>query len=91
MVAGKRAILLAERLHPKMKVLVDYDNLPLDVADKGLVYLADRILGRVSSIAGPKQAVDFRLYGGWDRNNRMTRIGQDLSVEILASKSTTRP
>jgi uncharacterized LabA/DUF88 family protein len=68
-----------------MKVLVDYENLPLDAAGKGLVCLADRILGKVSSIADPKRAMDFRLYGGWDRNNRMTRTGQDLSVEIQSA------
>lgn len=65
-----------------MKVLVDYDNLPLDAAGKGLLYLADRILARVSPIADPLQAIDCRLYGGWDRNNKMTKTGQDLSVEI---------
>jgi uncharacterized LabA/DUF88 family protein len=68
-----------------MKVLVDYDNLPLDASSKGLIYLADRILTRISSVADPKQAIDFRLYGGWDRNNQMTRTGQDLSVEIRSA------
>lgn len=69
----------------KMKVLVDYDNLSREASGKGLVYLADRILGRILPIAGPKPAVSFRLYGGWDRNNRMTKVGQELSVEIQSA------
>jgi hypothetical protein len=65
-----------------MKVLVDYDNLPHEASHQGLVYLADRILARVSQAAEPSQAMNFRLYGGWDRNNKMTKLGQDLSVQM---------
>lgn len=72
-------------IHRNMKVLVDYDNLPHDASNKGLIYLADRILSRVSTIADPHPAINFRLYGGWDRNNRMTRTGQNLSIEIQSA------
>jgi hypothetical protein len=68
-----------------MKVLVDYDNLPIEATRKGLVYLADRILTSVSPAVDARQAMDFRLYGGWDRNNRMTKTGQDLSVEMQSN------
>jgi hypothetical protein len=68
-----------------MKLLVDYDNLSPAVSGKGLVYLADLVLTRVSSVSDPKQTIDFRLYGGWDRNNRMTKRGQDLSVEMQSA------
>ncbi|MGA3334756.1 MAG: hypothetical protein ABSC62_11410 [Terracidiphilus sp.] len=65
-----------------MKVLVDYHNVPTATSHQGLAYLADRILTKVSSVAEPTGTLDLRLYGGWDSKNRMTRQGQDLSVEM---------
>lgn len=65
-----------------MKILVDYDNVPYPTSRPGLVYLADRILTRVSSATNTIGAIDFRLYGGWDRNSKLTKQGQDLSTEM---------
>ena len=65
-----------------MKVLVDYYNVPRAASHQGLAYLAERIQAKVSPVAGVGGTLDFRLYGGWDSRNRMTREGQDLSVEM---------
>jgi hypothetical protein len=65
-----------------MKVLVDYYNVPPAASHQGLAYLAERILSKVSPMMGSSGALDFRLYGGWDSKNRMTRDGQDLAVEM---------
>src|SRR5580700_9384399 len=68
-----------------MKILVDYDNVPIATSRQGLVYLADRILTRVAAAIDSIQGIEMRLYGGWDRNNKLTRRGQDLSAEIRSS------
>jgi uncharacterized LabA/DUF88 family protein len=65
-----------------MKILVDYHNVPSATARQGLVYLADRVLTKLKSVIASPGTLSFRLYGGWDRNNRMTRQGQDLSIEL---------
>lgn len=65
-----------------MKVLVDYYNVPTAASHQGLAYLAERILSKVSPMMGSAGTLDFRLYGGWDCRNRMTREGQDLAVEM---------
>jgi hypothetical protein len=65
-----------------MKVLVDYYNVPTVASHQGLAYLAERILAKASQVVGSPGTLDFRLYGGWDSRNRMTREGQVLSVEM---------
>lgn len=65
-----------------MKVLVDYDNVPVSVSRQGLIYLADRILTRISTATSPTENLDFRLYGGWDRNNQLTHQAQTLATQL---------
>lgn len=66
-----------------MKVLVDYDNLGIAIKRRGLKNLADKILDRLAAQYLPgTSAVDFRLYGGWDRSSRLTPDAQNLSAEL---------
>jgi hypothetical protein len=67
-----------------MKILVDYDNVPIATSRQGLAYLADLILTKVSPFLSEVATVDFRLYGGWYRNSRMTQCGQEISVQMRA-------
>ena len=69
-----------------MKVLVDYDNLGLAIQRRGLIDLADRVLQRLSALhLNVVKHVDFRLYGGWDKDGRITPQAQKLSAELRAS------
>jgi hypothetical protein len=44
--------------------------------------MADRILTKVSTAVESIGTIELRLYGGWDRNNRLTKLGQDLSAQM---------
>lgn len=69
-----------------MKVLVDFDNVPLGVRNQGPLYLADLIMTRLapSSPAG-FASLELRLYAGWDQNSRLTNRAQGLAAALRAS------
>lgn len=70
-----------------MKVLVDFDNVPVQVRNQGLLYLVDRIV----TCLGPTlrqiavKGLEFRMYGGWDENNNLTKRAQQLSADLQSS------
>lgn len=66
-----------------MVVLVDYDNLPRPLRNRGLDAIVRSIL---DSIGGKRlsshQRIRIRLYGGWFSGRNLTRIAQDLATAI---------
>lgn len=69
-----------------MKVLIDFDNIPVTISNQGPVYLADLILTKLAPKLAPDcRSLDLRLYGGWDENGRLTRRAQHLSA-LLPTK-----
>ncbi len=70
-------------IEARVKVLVDYENIPKIVRSQGAVYVADRILQRINPQLDPNsKLVDFKMYGGWDENSKLTRRAQDLEAEL---------
>jgi hypothetical protein len=68
-----------------MKVLVDYDNIPLSLRNPGVLYLADRISTQILRAVPSCASFDFRLYGGWNENWSSTRRAQVLNAELGTS------
>lgn len=69
-----------------MIVLVDYDNLPRRERDKGLVYLAERIVEVVTARQTPTSGrISLKIYGGWYGRGALTPRGQALSAEATAN------
>jgi uncharacterized protein YqgV (UPF0045/DUF77 family) len=69
-----------------MKILVDFDNVPLQIRKYGVSYVVDRIVTALKPALATisVSSLDFRLYGGWDENNKMTRSAQELSSKLQA-------
>jgi hypothetical protein len=65
-----------------MRVLVDYDNIPVTIRRQGLLHLADRIFEAVRPLFLDDFRLDLRLYGGWYEDDKLTRRAQELSVEL---------
>ncbi len=69
-----------------MKVLIDFDNVPVAIRNQGPVYLADLILTKLApELPTDCRSLELRLYSGWDENGRLTKRAQDLSA-LLPSK-----
>src|SRR5579884_3037270 len=70
-----------------MKVLLDYDNVPIQLKRQGPIYVIDRVVTALRPVADQLKVgqLDFRLYGGWDENNRMSRKAQQLSADLRVS------
>jgi hypothetical protein len=70
-----------------MKVLVDFDNIPIQIRKQGSSYTVDRIFTALKPVLSQVNTneLDFRLYGGWDENNGMSRMAQQLSADLRAN------
>jgi hypothetical protein len=70
-----------------MKVLVDFDNIPIQIRKQGSSYTVDRIFTALKPVLSQVNAneLDFRLYGGWDENHGMSRMAQQLSADLRAN------
>lgn len=66
-----------------MKVLVDYDNVPVAIRRVGVSYVVDRVRAKLAGfISAECNRLEFRLYGGWDQNSTLTAVAQRLTAEI---------
>lgn len=66
-----------------MLVFADYDNIDVPTKRRGLEHIADRIVRAVSQLPiQPQPKIDVRLYGGWFVGPYLSKMGQDLSVEV---------
>lgn len=69
-----------------MKVLVDFDNVPVAITNQGPVHLADLIFTKLApTLPADCRSLELRLYSGWDKDGRLTKRAQDLSA-VLPSK-----
>ena len=69
-----------------IEVLVDYDNLTLLHKSRGLITIANQILGTLLPSDIPqKRKARIRLYGGWYAQGSSSRLAQELSVAIQAN------
>ena len=66
-----------------MWILVDHANLSRVDKKRGVSYLVDRVLSvlGVSALSATRRCY-FRLYGGWFDRSKLTRLAQDLAVDI---------
>lgn len=66
-----------------MLILVDYFNIDELVRSRGCRYITDRVLSALGNagVILPQRA-DFKLYGGWFTEQRLSKTAQTLSVEI---------
>jgi uncharacterized LabA/DUF88 family protein len=65
-------------------ILVDYDNIKKHIRNRGMVYIADKIISKLeyNEIKQYKR-VRMRLYGGWYEENSLTAKAQLLSSDVL--------
>ena len=66
-----------------LRMLVDYDNVDRLERQRGLLNMTTVILGRLPRSVLPNGVrVAARLYGGWYRQDRLSRVAQRLAREI---------
>jgi uncharacterized LabA/DUF88 family protein len=70
-------------------LLIDYDNLSTTDLTRGLIYIVENILSKLSISDVNDKNVKVRLYGGWYENNNITRRAQDLKSDLI--KDFPRP
>jgi uncharacterized LabA/DUF88 family protein len=76
---------ILDRTKMNIAILVDYDNLMLNQKAAGLVDVATRVLTQLPPLAAKERGgCEMRLYGGWYEGAILTKVAQDLSVEIQA-------
>lgn len=77
---------LRKGIHVYMWVLVDYDNLDRLERERGLEHSMWMLLNQINdhSPIGSSRVV-IRLYGGWFLGKELSRVAQQLSVEISQS------
>jgi len=63
-------------------LLIDYDNIDISDQTKGLIYIIETILSKLSPIEVDDKNVTVRLYGGWYQNNSITVKAQNLNADI---------
>ncbi len=64
-------------------VFVDYDNLTPQQKTAGIVDVVTKALVQVPlKDATSRGRCDIRIYGGWYEGSQMTRLAQDVSIEI---------
>ncbi|HTK20993.1 MAG TPA: hypothetical protein VL442_15830 [Mucilaginibacter sp.] len=66
-------------------LLVDYDNLDANDQAKGLIFIAEKILSKLSPTEVNDKNVLIRLYGGWYENNNITHRAQRLQTEVRSN------
>jgi hypothetical protein len=64
-----------------MIVLVDFDNIPRVLRNRGLDAIIDRILNSIGTRnLASYQRIRVKLYGGWYSGRNLTRAAQDLAT-----------
>jgi uncharacterized LabA/DUF88 family protein len=67
----------------KCAVFIDYDNLEDHHKKKGIVQIVTMAMSQaLPNTVSDRGICDTRIYGGWYEQNSLTRLAQDLSVEI---------
>lgn len=65
------------------RILIDYDNLLKSQKESGILDIVTRIITQCELQDDKSQIrCDVRVYGGWYEGDRITRIAQDLTIEI---------
>ena len=68
-----------------MWVLLDYDNLPNLLRQRGPKHVADRIVDTLRpALATSTQRLDLKLYGGWYRHSTLTTLAQSLNAALAS-------
>ena len=69
-----------------MHILVDFDNVPDGVKNKGTRYIADRVFACLKTMAAAALAnesrLDVRFYGGWLSLSSPTPLASHLLAEV---------
>lgn len=72
-----------QHLTYKCMIMIDYDNLLRKHKESGILDIATRVL---SSISIPQECnrgiCNIRVYGGWYEDKRITRMAQELIINI---------
>jgi uncharacterized LabA/DUF88 family protein len=67
----------------KLAVFIDYDNLEKRHKTSGILDVVTKALLQTPNLSPPGRGTcDVRIYGGWYEGPTMTKLAQDLSVEI---------
>jgi hypothetical protein len=75
-----------------MIALVDYDNIEEIIRRRGILEIVSRTIQAISRTATPIQSrVEFRLYGGWFWESRLSKQAQELSLQINSNFPATIP
>lgn len=73
-----------------MVFLVDYYNIDALIAGRGLLYIAERALTALHGAGIPlPQRAEFRLYGGWFSESRLSKGAQTLAADIANNFPST--
>ncbi len=73
-----------------MNVLVDYDNIPRHHRNRGIDNIVDKIADALPANLLPHGTnITLRLYGGWYRYRKLSRIAQSLTAEIAKYSPAT--
>jgi len=65
-------------------LLIDYDNLDVSDQTRGLIFIVENILSKLTPSEVDDKNVTVRLYGGWYENNNITRRAQNINTDIVA-------
>ena len=64
-------------------ILADFNNIPKLLQNRGLVYIAERIISRLNfDEVKPYRRIRIRLYDGWYEQNSPTRKAQLVQANI---------
>jgi uncharacterized LabA/DUF88 family protein len=66
-----------------MLLLIDFDNIPVLAARRGVVYVIEQAIQRAVEVGTPHPSrAHARLYGGWYEHSSLTHAAQALTAEI---------
>lgn len=65
-------------------ILMDYDNLTIIQKRKGLLYNVECISSHLKFSNVNTRNIIVRLYGGWYEKDKITKLAQDLLIEITS-------
>jgi len=75
-----------------MNVLIDYDNVGRSERTKGLRHIVETVFSRLPpNLLHRGAAASVRLYGGWYKQRRMSKVAERLNDEIKRSFPTVVP
>ena len=63
-------------------LLIDYDNIEVSDQNRGLIFIIESVLNKLSPNEVSDRNVKVRLYGGWYNNNNITQRAQNLNIDI---------